>query len=315
MSSVIRFSIRKVYRAGVRLLKKRRAGALPMIRSGQILFGPRDSIYSTLAFLEPGLVVDVGAADGSTVSKVLATSPGSRVIAFEPFPGNLALLRARVGKRPNVTIIPKAVTNRTGGSMRFHVPNVRKRDGGSSTGLLVSQADTRSRDAIDVDVTALSIEVKERVRFLKIDTQGGEPAVLRGAEALIERYGVDMMLVEFFGQKEIPWRLLKLGYVLFDSRMFIAPLNGAKLDPAAWVDLSPVGLSTGRGAYVGWPTNAPRDPMAYCKFMHDLRRNVGYVWTDLIAVHQHFMPTFLKAVAQVRERGNDSLPARPVATK
>jgi hypothetical protein len=94
--------------------------------------------------------------------------------------------------------------------------------------------------------------------------------------------------------------------------MFISPLNGAKLDLAAWADLAPVALSNGRGAYFGWPLNAPRDPMAYCEFMYDLRRNVGYVWTDLIAVHHSFMPTFLKAVAQVRQRGDDSLSARPV---
>jgi precorrin-6B methylase 2 len=58
-----------------------------MINSGQSLFGERStSVYDVLAHLEPGLMLDVGAASGGTTALMLRRSPQSRVIAFEPFP-------------------------------------------------------------------------------------------------------------------------------------------------------------------------------------------------------------------------------------
>lgn len=271
---------------------------LPIINSGHFLFRRGTSIYNLLGFLEPGLVVDVGSAHGETVAEALAQSPYSRVVAFEPFPGNLCLLKRRFERHPNVTVISKAVTDATVGKKRFHVPHTAP-NGSSTVGLLVDANDKRFPDTIEVDATALCAEVKEHVRLLKIDVQGGEAAVLRGAVALIETHGVDMMLVEFVGQKEIPWRLIRHGYVLFDSRMLLLPMNGVEPNPADWFDLVRGDLSTGSSVYSGWSRNAPRDPVAYCEFMHELRRTVGVVWTDLIAVHHSFMAQFLRAVSTI----------------
>ena len=51
----------------------------------------RTDVYDWLRSMKPGLMLDVGAAAGSKCVKMLAASPHSSVIAFEPFPGKSPL--------------------------------------------------------------------------------------------------------------------------------------------------------------------------------------------------------------------------------
>lgn len=81
--------------------------------SGRGLFaGRRHAAYDLLAYLEPGLLLDIGASNGAFTKLMLAKSPQSEVLAFEPFPGNITLLRENVGHDPRVTIFERAVTHK-----------------------------------------------------------------------------------------------------------------------------------------------------------------------------------------------------------
>jgi FkbM family methyltransferase len=139
---------------------------LPIVHSGSILgLTDANNIYAIVGRLDPGLMLDVGAAAGLVTRKFLDASPQSRVIAFEPFPGNMRFLRERVGADPRVTIIEKAVSARSEGIGNLHVPFVAsgyvRQLGGdgtgySSHGMLVSSKDPRSKEkAIKVELTSI----------------------------------------------------------------------------------------------------------------------------------------------------------------
>lgn len=234
-------------------------------------------------------MLDVGAGAGIMAAKMLQHSPQSRVIAFEPFPGNMKFIKDRLGADDRVQILQKAVSS-SSGSARFAkpatvsagTPGWEELEGYSSIGYLVPE--NAATDTIDVDVTTIDEVASERVRFLKIDVQGGELEVLRGAALTIEKHGIDLMLVEYSGQIGVIEFLIERGYRLFDTQYLLVPRNGAEPDSADWSDLEDVALSTGAKSFYAWPNRIPRQKDQYAEFLSSYKK-IGYVQTDLVAVH------------------------------
>jgi hypothetical protein len=50
---------------------------------------------------------------------------------------------------------------------------------------------------VTVQTVRLDSEIKERIHLLKIDTQGHELQVIKGAEGIIKKYGIDVIHTEF----------------------------------------------------------------------------------------------------------------------
>jgi len=169
--------------------------------------------------------------------------------------------------------------------------------GYSSAGRIVDTSHPRSRDAVTVETCSLDDVVGEHVRFCKIDVQGGELNVLKGAERLIASHGVDVFFVEFNGEEEILQYLQERGYVFFDSR-YLLIASKRKPDPANWDAIRPVALSTGVEAYFGWAKNAPREYREYCEWLREQGRRIGGVYTDMVCVHRSYLPSFLVAAAK-----------------
>lgn len=140
----------------------------------------------TAQFIElvgPGAVVyDVGAHLG--YYSALAAALGGTVHAFEPSSGTLPDLRANVPGR--VTIVPAALWD--------HETTFELKDFGaahSAVNTLLSPKDEDLSDPVDayaVDATTVDSYV-ERTRdvptFIKIDAEGAELQVLRGAETTL----------------------------------------------------------------------------------------------------------------------------------
>lgn len=140
------------------------------------------------------LVIDVGGHLGEWVSE-LRRDVGyrGRVASFEPDPDSLTVLRARAGKDPSWDVLPYAVgdESRRAQLLRFSASNENSllapsdygrerhaslRDGASHAEVAVVRLD---------DVIA-ELGPAQRI-FLKMDTQGYEAHVLRGASALLAR--------------------------------------------------------------------------------------------------------------------------------
>lgn len=129
------------------------------------------------------LCVDVGAHDGALLASMLAYAPEARHYAFEPLPHLAQHLRATF---PGVRVHDCALSDTTGRTTFQYVENdpgysgIRRR--------IYDRSDPVVRE-IDVEIARLDdiVPQTERVAFLKIDTEGAEYHVLRGAVETIRR--------------------------------------------------------------------------------------------------------------------------------
>lgn len=147
--------------------------------------------------LKPGQVfLDVGAHIGyySTLAASIV-GPEGRVYAFEPDPGNAAVLRQNTARFGDVVkVFQAAVTDRTGRATLYLSP----RNSGDHR---LFRTPDKDRQAIEVETIALD-ELAElagvKVDFLKMDIQGLEVKAIKGAEALIARSPGIVGIIEFW---------------------------------------------------------------------------------------------------------------------
>jgi FkbM family methyltransferase len=137
-------------------------------------------------FVRPGdLVFEIGAHAGNRVRALSAL--GCRVVALEPQPDFARVLRTLFGRTAGVTIVEAAVSDRPGQgtlSLSERTPTV--------TTLDARWRDARAADPdfsrvqwnrrIDVQTTTLDLLISRfgAPRFVKIDCEGSEAAILQG---------------------------------------------------------------------------------------------------------------------------------------
>lgn len=157
-------------------------------------FEPED-VAAFRTFIKPGSVVfDVGANIGqyALLASKLVGERG-QVYAFEPSPEVLAKLQEniRLNSAENIEVVAKAVTAESG-MMQFYTANEQGNQGvGSLLPAEEYRAHTRSAESIEVEALSLDdfceAQGIEHVDFLKIDVEGFDLEVLKGAEKLMER--------------------------------------------------------------------------------------------------------------------------------
>jgi FkbM family methyltransferase len=150
-----------------------------------------DELAVLRALHRPGTIVDVGAHDGA-LAVPLAALPGARVVAFEPLPPAFARLRAAVAGLP-VELRPQALgvgpgrlvleAPVIGGILREQWASVAK------DYAAIAAADPRVEgvERWEVEVVALDSLDLTDVTAMKLDAEGAEEEVLRGAEATLRR--------------------------------------------------------------------------------------------------------------------------------
>ena len=278
-----------------------------IVYPGVTFFGDRfDEVYNVVRYLAPGLYLDVGAASGKITKKLAVGSPQSRVLSFEPFEGNHTFFEETTKALSNVELIKKAVSD-FDGIGRLHVASTLKGtekhwegyQGYSSNGMLIPQGHARWEHSNSSDIAVCSIDevVDERVRFLKIDVQGAEAAVISGAQRIIDRYGIDVIYVEFEGEQPIIDVLLKNDYILIDSGHYVYSQKHPDWPPQrVSPTLLPTTVSSGRGVHKGWIAKRPLELKAYLDW---IRAPGEYtLYTDICAVHRHSFPEFMIAAGR-----------------
>ncbi|HEY6328850.1 MAG TPA: FkbM family methyltransferase, partial [Blastocatellia bacterium] len=157
---------------------------------GKLIFAFRERYEAELAYLEqvlsPGKTfVDAGACYGIyTLAASKLVGPRGRVIAFEPSPEAFRVLRKNIGSNrlTNVFAYRLALAEKKGKASLYLHPNV----GCDSLGRDNSFTDHREEtaaDSLDSVLRALSIK---HVDVLKMDVQGAEELVLRGACGILQ---------------------------------------------------------------------------------------------------------------------------------
>ncbi len=284
------------------------------VHDGRSYFhGMRDGFFELLPFVPAGRMLDIGAAVGHYTKVMRKFSPLSPVTAFEPFPGNIPHFKNNVGPDPRVTLVQKAVMD-FDGTASFHVPKIVSKGEGywskfagfSSVGSVLQAGDTR--EATEVETCRIDSAVDEHVVAMKIDVQGAEIAVLRGASRLFAGQGIDFMFVEFSGEAEVLKFILDAGYTVLSSHYVL--FTNTKPIASDWEIDRQATLSTGRNAFMGWPKAPPAEPDRYCSFFSTEGRRAGRFITNLVCVHARVLPLFEQAAGLARQaRASAAAPA------
>jgi len=187
----------------------------------------RERLLQELGGRKPGLIIDGGALDGKDA--IAVALKGHRVISIEPTPGRKqSALVARL-ERSNVSHLidyhHMALTNFTG-TIPFHVI-------GKSFGSGQDQIDTFDQynftHTVEVKADTLDNLIgNQHVLWMKIDTQGHDAVVLRGAQKTLSEGRVDVLTFEvspgltpnYHEYVEIVEWLWKVGYTCHDCHSF-----------------------------------------------------------------------------------------------
>jgi FkbM family methyltransferase len=126
-------------------------------------------------------VVDIGAYVGMyTIKAAGFVGSGGLVVAVEPLPDNLAYLEKNVSPVPNIKVARMALSDYTGVGKLYHSPSTAAH----------SMAYVRD-NYTEVSVTTLDKMVANmgitKVDYIKMDAEGSDMAVLRGAKNTLQR--------------------------------------------------------------------------------------------------------------------------------
>jgi FkbM family methyltransferase len=133
---------------------------------------------------------DIGANKGTYTVK-MANKPSSKVYAFEPAPENLVKLREVVKDKPNVEVHGIAISDQCGVTkLMLHPGN----PGGHSIEKKLEGQRWKHKLENSIDVAVMSLDVWcnqnaiNKVDGIKIDVEGHEESVLRGAMETLKKY-------------------------------------------------------------------------------------------------------------------------------
>jgi FkbM family methyltransferase len=142
---------------------------------------------------------DVGANEGQTALNALAYFPRSQIFSFEPHPATFSALVSKLGNKANLHCVKLALGSQIGELDMFEyessvlnslVPDAQFAIRFGTEGRRIPiKCTTIDQFCLEADIDTLDI--------LKIDTEGFELEVLRGASAMLQRRAVKFVFVEF----------------------------------------------------------------------------------------------------------------------
>ena len=185
-----------------------------------------------LPTLERGTLLDVGANHGSYARFLHQLRPDLPVIAFEPHPTSYALL-VQNAKLTNVELVNLALSD-VDGSVRLY--DFASDDGSTQASLSRDAVALFNVNVVEHEVTCTTLDQfaavrgLDRIAFLKIDTEGFDINVLRGARRLLAERRIGAIQFEFIPANIVTRVTMRDFFeVLAGYRLFRLCLNGGLL--------------------------------------------------------------------------------------
>jgi FkbM family methyltransferase len=126
--------------------------------------------------------VDVGANVGDVLSEIVEIAPQGRHVAFEPLPD---LARRLAERFPQVDVRASALSDEPGEAVFHRVKHAHSRSGLSAR----DHGDTEvERFAVHVETLDAALPADYRPALVKIDVEGAEVGLLRGATRVLEAH-------------------------------------------------------------------------------------------------------------------------------
>lgn len=166
-----------------------------------VVSGERRFMKKSLSLSETPTVVDVGANEGDYSSAVLEANKRSRVFAFEPHPETFRRMSLRLSSEKNVVVTNAACGSSPGNLMLYdHAGGAGTEHASLHSGVIERVHKSRSIEHV-VNVTTLDKFAADHdiefIDLLKIDTEGSELEVLRGAAGLLRNGRIKAIQFEF----------------------------------------------------------------------------------------------------------------------
>lgn len=191
-------------------------------------------------------IFDVGANRGDISHLYHDVFPEAEIHAFEPFPQTYGVLEENFSGATFMHCVPKALSNTEGVRQLYVNKNVDTNSLLKPTRMgLSSDSQVENLSRIDIQTTTLDIYCAqngiERIDILKMDVQGGELDILKGAQRLLEQNKIGLIYTEtYFLEQyeghplfhEISGLLHKYGFYLQD---IYSPIYGKGC--LAWADV------------------------------------------------------------------------------
>ena len=230
--AIIPFGFVKIWRC----FKQLRLLGLPVSRAWRAAFDPKMPVRlkrSRLDLLMPGaltdglVAVDVGANAGDWSEDLLSLVSPGQLLVIEPDPRLQAGLADRFGDHRGIEVIPVAVGEQSG-TLPF-----KQMENSAMNSFLSPTAETVSiYGPTAVAQTVVQVPVKNldtltdalpKIDLLKIDVQGYEKEVLRGAARMLRRTTHVLLEVNFFSHydgemtfAELDETMRQAGFALFN---------------------------------------------------------------------------------------------------
>jgi FkbM family methyltransferase len=129
------------------------------------------------------IFIDCGAFTGDTIEKFIALPKMEykKIIAFETDKQNFEKLQCKFKNNPKIVLINEGVYNKNCGLYFSRVDD-------TATSGIVSEFPTGKADEISIKVRSIdSLQISDKVTFIKMDIEGAELNALKGAEKTILR--------------------------------------------------------------------------------------------------------------------------------